>query len=627
MKIIPETSVTGTFTVKNFLSVLGREQGDQYFIRFNPSNKIVWLSGEVKVPDWQEVYFNVNPVKRPESGRGTENDVVAMNCVFADFDKKDGWTQSQIDTMDTPPSIVVFSGRGWHCYWLFNVPVKITNDNRAKMKSLQERWVEHLGSDSGSKDLAHILRVPESFNNKDGNHIQVTIQHFDETLTYSVDDIERFMRPKNSGMKAREGFQRRTYVPEGGDGDGVGRDEYIFKYAAYLVGTGTSKSKTMELALEEDEKVCDPPLGHELVEVKVESAYRTHIKNHPEDADIDDIETTDDGLYFQVHRGDEVFQNFPPVPYIVDGIIPEGTITVLAGNPGEYKTTIALNCMVSVSRGVPFLGRATKKTQTMFVNCEMSDDTFRERAKMVVNGVDGDDTNNWSWLTESVNLFSDKRHVKMMAAQIRKMGVGLVVFDALSDIMVGGDENTSKDITQLFTNLREIMNEAGCSIILIHHKGKNGDYRGSTDIKAKADNLLVLAAKDGYVTIKSEKLRNGEPVVLHTTAIFSKASVRLEVPQRQYVVAGLTEAEEIVYKMFADNPDKQFTLKDIQEGVNGIEPSTAKKAFYSLARDKELTRVVPRERQEKKYAYELIVDVMPKKERFGKHVDSAGDDL
>jgi len=147
-----------------------------------------------------DTYFGVHPTacKKGAGSRATNADVVAVNCVFADFDVKDHgskeMTLAHVEGLPVVPSALVDSGGGYHAYWLLREPFIIdSEEDRKRIKELQRRWVDYVGGDPGAKDLARVLRVPGTRNMKPvyaPNFPTVTIVQADLTLLYRVDGLE-----------------------------------------------------------------------------------------------------------------------------------------------------------------------------------------------------------------------------------------------------------------------------------------------------------------------------------------------------------------------------------------------------------------------------------------------------
>lgn len=66
------------------------------------------------------------------------------------------------------------------------------------------------------------------------------------------------------------------------------------------------------------------------------------------------------------------FKNGKPksIPYLVDGLLPSGAFSVLAGKPKKGKSSLARFAAVCVAKGMPFLGRDTQRGEVLLVSLE-----------------------------------------------------------------------------------------------------------------------------------------------------------------------------------------------------------------------------------------------------------------
>jgi hypothetical protein len=120
------------------------------------------------------VYFGVHPTanKRNATQRARIVDVAAINCLFAEFDAKHFGADkakalTHVESLPLAPSVLIDSGGGYHCYWLFAESFVITaKAARDRAQKAQAAWVQFVGGDQGAKDLARVLRVPGTRNYK-----------------------------------------------------------------------------------------------------------------------------------------------------------------------------------------------------------------------------------------------------------------------------------------------------------------------------------------------------------------------------------------------------------------------------------------------------------------------------
>ena len=119
--------------------------------------------------------------------RVTPSQAFAIPGLWCDFDFGDSGHERRalppdevgmvelIATLEPEPTLVVSSGHGRHCYWLFDEPAKLLDpDTRLATAELVEQWQRHI-KDVAQKfgwwvdstyDLARVLRLPSTFNAK-----------------------------------------------------------------------------------------------------------------------------------------------------------------------------------------------------------------------------------------------------------------------------------------------------------------------------------------------------------------------------------------------------------------------------------------------------------------------------
>lgn len=159
-----------------------------------------------------DVYHSVNTVNiEPTSGkRGDEYSVSYQTAIVVDIDIRSNAHKGDADKfppnfeeaksfLPFTPSILIFSGYGLHAYYIFDIPIKITDENREKLKNRNSRMIELVRLRAGIfkksidsiGDLPRILRTPSTFNYKLGKD-NVPMCHIVEnsSLRFSPDQID-----------------------------------------------------------------------------------------------------------------------------------------------------------------------------------------------------------------------------------------------------------------------------------------------------------------------------------------------------------------------------------------------------------------------------------------------------
>jgi len=119
-----------------------------------------------KWKDTHDVYFSVATTRYGNTS--TRSDVVELVTAHLDIDEHDVTKQSGlfgrlIDFKPTP-SIVVFSGGGFHCYWLSDKPMG--PEGIPRIEAMNRALISKLGGDKGTHDCVRLLRLPGTVNHK-----------------------------------------------------------------------------------------------------------------------------------------------------------------------------------------------------------------------------------------------------------------------------------------------------------------------------------------------------------------------------------------------------------------------------------------------------------------------------
>lgn len=85
-----------------------------------------------------------------------------------------------------PPSIVISSGNGVHCYWILNTP----SNDFDRVEELNKDLIMLLGGDVGTHERTRLLRVEGTLNHKDKTNLKPVEIVYETSATYSLDDLE-----------------------------------------------------------------------------------------------------------------------------------------------------------------------------------------------------------------------------------------------------------------------------------------------------------------------------------------------------------------------------------------------------------------------------------------------------
>jgi putative DNA primase/helicase len=159
----------------------------------------------------RNIFFSVNPGGNvgdtPSDMKRIKSDQIqAVNCLYADFDEKDYGSKAEIQkhlgTLSAPPTAVVDSGGGFHCYWIFSDTYRIdTPEDKQLITQLQADWVQLVGGDKGAKDLARVLRVPGTLNHKYDPPRPVVLEVLNDSNLAAFDEYLVYVKAENKPSK------------------------------------------------------------------------------------------------------------------------------------------------------------------------------------------------------------------------------------------------------------------------------------------------------------------------------------------------------------------------------------------------------------------------------------------
>lgn len=117
------------------------------------------------------------------------------------------------------------------------------------------------------------------------------------------------------------------------------------------------------------------------------------------------------------------------VEMMIAGIAPAQGTTILFGGGSAAKTFLAMSMAICVSKGIPFMGRATQQRKVMFVDYETGPEMFAFRVGRLLRGLGYDKTDGegiYYWDGAGVPLLDCAEAVRHAA---ERHGCGLLVVD------------------------------------------------------------------------------------------------------------------------------------------------------------------------------------------------------
>ena len=174
--------------------------------------------------------------------------------------------------------------------------------------------------------------------------------------------------------------------------------------------------------------------------------------------------------------------------------IPFGKITIIQGDPGEGKTTLALRLAAACTTGQTLPGmEATKPFNVIYQTAEDGlGDTVKPR--LMDAGADQERVLNINEREKTLTLLDER-----IEAAIIQTGAKLLILDPIQGYLGGRvDMNRANEIRTVLKNVAAVAERTGCAIVLVGHlnkaAGANSAYRGlgSIDFRAAARSVLLV---------------------------------------------------------------------------------------------------------------------------------------
>lgn len=207
---------------------------------------------------------------------------------------------------------------------------------------------------------------------------------------------------------------------------------------------------------------------------------------------------------------------FPPVRYLVDGLIPCDSISLTSGLSGTWKSWWTDYIGICVALGRPVLGRfETQKCNVLFIVLEGGEREHQRRMKALLKGASLPEsfirTMPMYHMNHPVTINRDTDFEELEFV-VKELKPGLVIVDNIR-LFVSGDENSSEFSRELQTRIFQLQAAQPSSWHLIHHGGKMTPLRGTSGLRDIADSHLLLERqRGGYASMKHEKARVGAQV-------------------------------------------------------------------------------------------------------------------
>lgn len=195
--------------------------------------------------------------------------------------------------------------------------------------------------------------------------------------------------------------------------------------------------------------------------------------------------------------------------WLIAGIVPLGSVTLLAAAGGTGKTTLLYNWALHVGLGTPWSGRRCMKGRCLLISADEPLTDTAEKLSVIGYQDAGLEPGGISfWETWRF------AHMKQLEDYIRKERPSLVMIDSLTACLAGMNVDLAKSSAgDAIYGLRDMANTYRCSIVILHHLNKSGGLRDSTSFVDNVSEVVKLTRSESFdpneFTLEWLKSRSG----------------------------------------------------------------------------------------------------------------------
>lgn len=580
-----------------------------------------------------DVYFGV--ALRDGRGGRREN-ITRIPAAWADLDAREGLVAplARLRRSPVPVSAAVYSGRGLHCYWFLSEhPGQDGADEIERLNRLIAAVVE---GDS-VHDAARVLRMPDTFNWKYGEPLDVNVMGMRPDRRYNIEHMcalfsahapaggagpapnpaPRAALAANASLPCRKAMW--SGVAEGS------RNAACFQLAVDLKRQGLPEQPAYAALLNWN-KNNTPPMDARELERTVAGAYSGDYgglgcdKEPMRSLCEPGCRAAAPAVSVKPAGEPEPERESPlppgqacwtpselaaagqePEEFIVERLVPARGVTMLTGEGGLGKSFVALEMACACACGGEFLGRfACRQGPALIVDVENDESLLGRRIAKIAAGrgleLDG--------LQVRVAKSSEARRMMRidslegrhwLEGLIAHYKPALVVIDSMVAIH-SQDENNNVVMRQVMMWLEGFAREHGLGLVLVHHHRKRGVYndagqmmRGASDLRnATVSHIAMRKSGGSRLLVEQDKCRCGQAVPAFVVEISdspdgSAVYVRyVSEASGEAVSTKLEQARRMVLEMLGEKDVCEFRELAERGEAMGLGEHLVKRAAASL---------------------------------------------
>jgi hypothetical protein len=202
--------------------------------------------------------------------------------------------------------------------------------------------------------------------------------------------------------------------------------------------------------------------------------------------------------------------------WVIKGWVPERGCTMVYGESGAGKTFVTLDMACHIAAGLSWCGIVTKPGLVVYMAGE-GNYGIRQRVAAWCKRYGIQKLDNLLISNKAIDLDAPNAAAQILNAvrELTSDDAVAVMIDTVNNHMAG-DENSARDVRNLFNAANLVAAALNAAVILNHHMGHSAEAknraRGSSAFKASLDAAIQIAKGEGeLLEISCTKMKDAEP--------------------------------------------------------------------------------------------------------------------
>lgn len=254
----------------------------------------------------------------------------------------------------------------------------------------------------------------------------------------------------------------------------------------------------------------------------------------------------------------------PEPRWLFPDFIPADSTVMFYGQPGSFKSFLALDVALTIASGVPGFQRPASAAQAVVYAAGEGPRGISRLRAPAWSLVHQPPETPLFYLVPDVPWVSQPEMVPEFIKAVEDRGVKpkLVILDTAANAMTGMNENDARDAGLFIAAVEAIKRHFGCTVLVVHHSGKDGERgaRGSSALMAGFDAVYEVKATEGtkavalYCRKQKDADRREAPLTFEGKPVGNSLVFQETTPAQHKILAGTDDRYDpkAVGKILAD---------------------------------------------------------------------------